>query len=812
MKTFLFAMLLALFCMEVLHAQETELPPSGDEVVLGEEDLAERGEILRNMYRRITPPAMETLVQDVGTVPAAWEEFGPQWNDAAAAREFGAWVVPVALTQVDGATVLSDANGRILWRGTNDFARPESSGVVLTGDLVAEEDWPAYEAVREAVAGMEAEARREDSLQIPGRSASPTNGLRFVAHSFDTNGTVCLDLAWEQDSDVDIFVYAVAHTSSWVVATWTNDENIVVTDTNLVWTATGDPFSGMESGWEWRGTTAIANGTGEFADSGFPESEGRLRFYAAAAAVDTDGDGLNDGWEWFVSHTDPSNPDTDGDGISDGVEVQLTESDPNDPDTDGDGLPDGWEVQNGLSPLSATGDDGADGDPDGDEFPNLEEYGFGAPANNPAWNGAELAHRLTHVTYELEGSRSFTTNWHGLRVDVEDSLNCGGSNDAVQVVTATLAVPGLLAPGYYVDVTVAGDVEDQNAGYDVVTIQAATNTYFFEGNENHRKCNGMASKSAMCRILVLTNSEVELCYDTVGHKYHMGAYAEIVAANEAGPYEVSVTAPDFLCIGDTATLSASGAGGGPYTWNITGDAIDFDPATGVVTAITTGVATVTATDSGIGHCVGTKTVAVLSIQLEQIRERDAPCNRAPNPKQTTASRLFVCTEPSGQVELDVVATILPNDLQQHVLCAAFDGGTRLANARFGGEGISGLTFIPSLPTQTAQIKLGLDDNGNEVLDLDEIRNAGTNLDLMSFTGAHYAAQWQELDSRASWAKLLNVDVGASLLLRFLDGNDPPLPFDTTSYAAINCFSQGNLTHNAGAEFNILGNGVLELNT
>ena len=51
MKTFLFAMLLALFCMEVLHAQETELPPSGDEVVLGEEDLAERGEILRNMYR-----------------------------------------------------------------------------------------------------------------------------------------------------------------------------------------------------------------------------------------------------------------------------------------------------------------------------------------------------------------------------------------------------------------------------------------------------------------------------------------------------------------------------------------------------------------------------------------------------------------------------------------------------------------------------------------------------------------------------------------------------------------------------------------
>ena len=147
-KTFVFAVSLAVLALGQTYAQETDLPPSGDEVVLGEEDLAERGEILRNMYRRITPPAMETLVQDVGTVPAAWEEFGPQWDDAAAAREFGAWVVPVALTQVDGATVLSDANGRILWRGTNDFARPESSGVVLTGGLVAEGDWPAYEAVR----------------------------------------------------------------------------------------------------------------------------------------------------------------------------------------------------------------------------------------------------------------------------------------------------------------------------------------------------------------------------------------------------------------------------------------------------------------------------------------------------------------------------------------------------------------------------------------------------------------------------------------------------------------------------------------
>ena len=561
---------------------------------------------------------METLVQDVGTVPAAWEEFGPQWEDAAAAREFGAWVVPVALTQVDGATVLSDANGRILWRGTNDFARPESSGVVLTGGLVAEEDWPAYEAVREAVAGMEAEARREDSLQIPGRSASPTNGLRFVAHSFDTNGTVCLDLAWEQDSDVDIFVYAVTHTSLWVVATWTNDENAVVTDTNLVWTATGDPFSGMESGWEWRGTTAIANGTGEFADSGFPESEGRLRFYAAAAAVDTDGDGPNDGWEWFVSHTDPSNPDTDGDGISDGVEVQLTESDPNDPDTDGDGLPDGWEVQNGLSPVSATGGDGADGDPDGDGFSNLQEYGFGAPANNPAWNGAELAYRLTHVTPELiRASRSIVTNWHGLRVEVEDSRDCvdGGNTNRQDRIT-TMEIPELLECGYYMVIGVEGLVEDVDAGYDKVYFVTSTNTKYFSSHNGIIGTNEicqMIGRSAVKTNLIMSGSTVGLRYDTVGWRWHEGCYAEVKSAYEVAPYAVAIEGPDFLCVGDTASMSASGAGGGPYTWNITGDAIDFDPATGVVTAITTGVATVTATDSGLGHCVGTKEITVVKI-------------------------------------------------------------------------------------------------------------------------------------------------------------------------------------------------------
>lgn len=294
-----------------------------DMVVLGEEDLAERGEILRNMYRRITPGNGE-LVQDIGSLAAAWEEFGSQWNHALTEREYGAWVVPVGLSQLDGVTEAFDGNGNMLWRGQTDFSRKESAGVTLTATLVAEDDWDAYEAVREAVVALETDNRTLGlPVGAPLRHTVLTNGLRFTSIATTTNGTVLLDIAHDADVPVEVFAFAVAHTSSWVVATWTNDENVVVTDTNLVWHPAAAPFAGMESAWEWRGTVSVSNGTAMFEDSGFSSGDGRVRFYALAEEKDTDGDGLSDGRESFVWHTDPAIADTDGDGWGDGMEVAV---------------------------------------------------------------------------------------------------------------------------------------------------------------------------------------------------------------------------------------------------------------------------------------------------------------------------------------------------------------------------------------------------------------------------------------------------------------------------------------------------------
>ena len=94
-------------------------------------------------------------------------------------------------------------------------------------------------------------------------------------------------------------------------------------------------------------------------------------------SADTDMDGIADGAEVGAIGTDPINADTDGDWLTDGDEINVYNTDPLLSDSDGDGLLDGWELSNGLDPLSAIGDVGEFGDPDGDGVDNAAEFRLG---------------------------------------------------------------------------------------------------------------------------------------------------------------------------------------------------------------------------------------------------------------------------------------------------------------------------------------------------------------------------------------------------------------------------------------------------
>jgi hypothetical protein len=132
---------------------------------------------------------------------------------------------------------------------------------------------------------------------------------------------------------------------------------------------------GMEDGWEVA-EPCLDPITGDSLADGDSDSLTNLEeklLGTGPCDPDTDGDGLDDGLEVNTWLTDPLLADTDGDGLSDGYEANTSLTNPIVPDTDGDGMDDGFEDANVcLDPLA--GDSTAD--PDSDGLTNLTEYGI----------------------------------------------------------------------------------------------------------------------------------------------------------------------------------------------------------------------------------------------------------------------------------------------------------------------------------------------------------------------------------------------------------------------------------------------------
>lgn len=116
---------------------------------------------------------------------------------------------------------------------------------------------------------------------------------------------------------------------------------------------------------------------------------GRSVFFTLGTRADTDGDGLTDAFEHFVSLTNPKAVDSDGDGMNDGWESQYdgfdpavdnsTDANPDnnlDADPDGDGLANGEESKAGTNP--------GEPDTDGDGLDDGSEIGQGSDPNDIA--------------------------------------------------------------------------------------------------------------------------------------------------------------------------------------------------------------------------------------------------------------------------------------------------------------------------------------------------------------------------------------------------------------------------------------------
>ena len=612
------------------------------------EDLAEGAEIQRLMFNRMTPPGF-TWLQPMfpSLVPFDSKNFADSFLDGLLGEDENSvaiYPLSLVLDAKTRETLVYNAEGKLIasvpaekasdvWPEGADPAR-----VTLLLDLLPSEDVEPYlyvdSRITETLSAAKTRTPRSGGVAAKGLGAGE---FGICAIQKLTNGNMQVTVT-NGDAVAETFIYTVLHSAS----------NVVTSNgTFTLWTPLSPSFNGIESEWEYGASyLVLSNGVGIWEDANITSND-RVRFYAAAKYGDNDKDELTDGGEIFLHRTDMSDYDTDGDYLLDGYDIVLDRSDtryslwagngilyvennrirtfkgelsagsdPLNEDTDGDTLPDGWEVQNDLDPTddgTTNSNYGATGDPDGDGFDNKLEYDLGAPANNSAWNGNELAYRLTHAhAVIVTNTKSITTNLIGMRVDIENSSDCGGTA-GTQNKTDDLDVPDLLDCGYYINVTVAGSVENVDTNYDKVSFEAYTNTHYFNGHYMRPTQCRMIGDSAMRNVLIMGNSTVKLRYNTVSYKWHSGAYAEIMQATNTGPYKVVITGDDATCVGETVLLSASGAAGPPYTWSTVGGYASVT-TNGEVTGLSPGYATITATDAT--GCSGTQEIVVIDVEID----------------------------------------------------------------------------------------------------------------------------------------------------------------------------------------------------
>ena len=301
------------------------------------QDLAEGAEIQRRMFNRITPQGI-SWVQPMfpPVVPFDAENFDEKFLDELLGEDKNSvaiYPLSLALDPKTRETLVFNAEGKLIatiptdrvsreWPEDADPAR-----VTLQLDLLPAEDVEPYLYTESRIADyaetLTAKATKSGGMVLRSLGASEF-GIAGVQRL--TNGSMRITVTNGADT-AEVYAYTVWHTSTVTTNEWVDEYGVTNIGTNTLWTPVSPPFNGIESEWECLTTNlALSGGVGVYEDANI-SSNARVRFYAVANRLDSDGDGLTDGAEIFIHRTDPGNPDTDGDGWSDTDEL-AEETDP----------------------------------------------------------------------------------------------------------------------------------------------------------------------------------------------------------------------------------------------------------------------------------------------------------------------------------------------------------------------------------------------------------------------------------------------------------------------------------------------------
>ena len=280
------------------------------------QDLAEGAEIQRRMFNRITPPGF-SWVQPMfpPVVPFDASNFDEKFLDELLGEDKNSVAIyPLLLTQDPKTreTLVYNADGKLIasipadrvsreWPEDADPAR-----VTLQLDLLPSEDVEPYLYTESLIAEYEetrtAKTKKSGGMVLRSLGASEF-GIAGVQRL--TNGNTQITVTNGTDAS-EVLASTVWHTSSVSVVVWTNEFDEVLTNSHTAWHPVSPAFDAIESAWvSLTSSLPLSNGVGVFMDTDTPD-EARVRFYAAAQLVDSDGDGISDGEEIFLYRTDPN--------------------------------------------------------------------------------------------------------------------------------------------------------------------------------------------------------------------------------------------------------------------------------------------------------------------------------------------------------------------------------------------------------------------------------------------------------------------------------------------------------------------------